>query len=152
MNASGSNTHDHANVSSQLLLAPRLSRPPWPTQRQPRFAGETPAATGGRKRREPPPAVIPTAEVEAAGKLYRSQNYPGAVAQAKAALNRNERYTPAMLVMAKAYFKLGKNEWVKTLGDMMKNANARRPSRRTSTRCSPSWRSTSTTHPAPSRC
>jgi Tfp pilus assembly protein PilF len=29
-----------------------------------------------------------------------------------------------MLIMAKAYFKLGKNEWVKTLGDMMKNAGA----------------------------
>src|ERR1700690_2789283 len=87
-------------------------------------AGAAPGVAGGRKRREPPPAVIPTEEVAAAERLYRSQNYPGAVAQAKAALNRNERYTPAMLVMAKAYFKLGKNEWVKTLGDMMKNAGA----------------------------
>jgi tetratricopeptide (TPR) repeat protein len=87
-------------------------------------AAAAPAAAGGRKRREPPPAVIPTAEVEAAERLYRSQNYSGAVDKAKTALNRNERYTPAMLVMAKAYFKLGKNEWVKTLGDMMKNAGA----------------------------
>src|ERR1700690_790431 len=87
-------------------------------------AGAAPGVAGGRKPGATPPAVIPTEEVEAAEKLYRSQNYAGAVAQAKAALNRNERYTPAMLVMAKAYFKLGKNEWVKTLGDMMKNANA----------------------------
>ncbi len=81
-------------------------------------------APGVHKRREPPPAVIPTAEVKAAQKLYDARNYQGAVIQAKAALNKNERYTPAMLVMAKAYFKMGKNEWVKTLGDMMKNAGA----------------------------
>jgi tetratricopeptide (TPR) repeat protein len=87
-------------------------------------AADAPSATGVRKRREPPPAVIPTDEVKAAQKLYDARNYQGAVIQAKAALNKNERYTPAMLVMAKAYFKLGKNEWVKTLGDMMKNAGA----------------------------
>ncbi len=81
-------------------------------------------APGVHKRRQPPPAVIPTAEVKAAQKLYEARNYQGAVIQAKAALNKNERYTPAMLVMAKAYFKMGKNEWVKTLGDMMKNAGA----------------------------
>jgi len=79
---------------------------------------------GVHKRREPPPAVVPTDEVKAAQKLYDARNYQGAVVQAKAALNKNERYTPAMLIMAKAYFKLGKNEWVRTLGDMMKNAGA----------------------------
>jgi tetratricopeptide (TPR) repeat protein len=82
-----------------------------------------PATSLGAKR-QPPPAVIPTAEVAAAQKAYEARNYQGAVLQAKAALNKNERYTPAMLVMARAYFKLGKYEWVKTLGDMMKNAGA----------------------------
>lgn len=81
-------------------------------------------AAAPRRRREPPPAVIPTEEVGAAQRMYEGRNYQGAVAQAKAALNKNERYTPAMLVMARAYFKLGKYEWVKTLGDMMKNAGA----------------------------
>jgi Flp pilus assembly protein TadD len=91
----------------------------------PAFSFATDAPNPGlRKRREPPPAVIPMQEVQAAQKLYDARNYQGAVIQAKAALNKNERYTPAMLVMAKAYFKLGKNEWVKTLGDMMKNAGA----------------------------
>jgi tetratricopeptide (TPR) repeat protein len=90
------------------------------------FAADAPnpAMPGVRKRREPPPAVIPTQEVQAAQKKYDARDYQGAVVQAKAALNKNERYTPAMLVMAKAYFKLGKHEWVKTLGDMMKNAGA----------------------------
>jgi tetratricopeptide (TPR) repeat protein len=87
-------------------------------------ATPAPAASGVRKRREPPAAVIPTQEVQAAERLFQSKNYAGAVTQAKTALNRNERYTPAMLVMAKAYFKLSKYEWVKTLGDMMKNAGA----------------------------
>jgi len=98
-----------------LILAGGLT---WPA-----VAADAPAP-GVHKRREPPPAAIPTEEVKAAQKLYDARNFQGAVIQAKAALNKNERYTPAMLVMAKAYFKLGKNEWVKTLGDMMKNAGA----------------------------
>src|SRR6185369_8607818 len=77
------------------------------------------AAAGGKKRRQPPPAVIPTEETLAAEKLYKSGNFPGAVAQAKAALNKNERYTPAMLVMAKSYYKLKKYEWTKKLWEMM---------------------------------
>jgi tetratricopeptide (TPR) repeat protein len=100
-----------------LILASNFA---WPTLA---VSADAPAP-GVRKRREPPPAVIPADEVKAAQKLYDARNYQGAVIQAKAALNKNERYTPAMLVMAKAYFKLGKNEWVKTLGDMMKNAGA----------------------------
>jgi tetratricopeptide (TPR) repeat protein len=92
----------------------------WPTAG---LAADAPMP-GAHKRREPPPAVIPTDEVKSAQKLYDARNYQGAVLQAKAALNKNERYTPAMLIMAKAYFKLGKNEWVRTLGDMMKNAGA----------------------------
>ena len=39
--------------------------------------------------------------------------------QAKAALNKNERYTPAMLVMAKSFYKLHKYEWMKKLWEMM---------------------------------
>ena len=72
-------------------------------------AQEAPAP-GVHKRRQPPPAVIPTEEVKAAQKLYDARNYQGAVIQAKAALNKNERYSPAMLIMAKAYFKLSKFE------------------------------------------
>ena len=102
-----------------LILLGGLAWPLWASAAEPAAA-----ASGVRKRREPPPTVIPTEEVKAAQKLYDTRNYEGAVAKAKAALNKNERYTPAMLVMAKAYFKLGKNEWVKTLGDMMKNAGA----------------------------
>jgi tetratricopeptide (TPR) repeat protein len=78
-----------------------------------------PAADGTRKRRQPPPAVIPTAETEQADQLLRAGRYDQAVAQAKAALNKNERYTPAMLVMAKAYYKLHKYEWTKKLWEMM---------------------------------
>lgn len=72
-----------------------------------------------RKKRQPPPAVIPTAETEAAEQLYKSGRYEAAVAQAKAALAKNERYTPAMLVMAKAFYKLGKVEWMKKIWELM---------------------------------
>ena len=77
------------------------------------------AGGGVRKRRQPPPAVIPTAETDAASDSYKKGRYEVAVTQAKAALNKNERYTPAMLVMAKAYYKLGKYEWTKKLWEMM---------------------------------
>ena len=70
-------------------------------------------------RREPPPPVIPTAETQQADQLFRGGRYPEAVAAAKAALTKNERYTPAMLVMAKAYYKLKKYEWMKKLWEMM---------------------------------
>jgi tetratricopeptide (TPR) repeat protein len=63
--------------------------------------------------------VIPIEETAAAQKLYNSGSYDAAVTKAKAALNRNEKFTPAMLVMAKAYYKLGKLEWVRTLWEMM---------------------------------
>jgi len=76
-------------------------------------------APGGRKHRQPPPAVIPTAETEQADQLFRAGRYPEAVNAAKAALNKNERYTPAMLVMAKSFYKLRKYEWMKKLWEMM---------------------------------
>ncbi len=70
-------------------------------------------------RREPPPAVIPTAETQQAEQLYKAGRYQDAVAAAKEALTKNERYTPAMLVMAKSFFKLHKFEWTKKLWEMM---------------------------------
>ena len=70
-------------------------------------------------RRQPPPAVIPTEETQKARDLYKVGRYPDAVLAAKAALNKNERYTPAMLVMAKSYYKLHKYEWMKKLWEMM---------------------------------
>jgi tetratricopeptide (TPR) repeat protein len=87
----------------------------------PARADEAPPATAapGRKRREPPPPVIPTAETEQADQLLRAGRFTDAVDAAKAALNKNERYTPAMLVMAKAYYKLHKYEWMKKLWEMM---------------------------------
>jgi tetratricopeptide (TPR) repeat protein len=85
--------------------------------------GSTPAAPapagGSRGRRQPPPAVIPTAETQAAADAYKAGRYEVAVSSAKAALNKNERYTPAMLVMAKAYYKLGKFEWTRKLWEVM---------------------------------
>jgi tetratricopeptide (TPR) repeat protein len=77
------------------------------------------AAGRVQARHEPPPAVIPTAETKQAEDLYKAGRYQDAVAAAKEALTKNERYTPAMLVMAKAFFKLHKYEWMKKLWEMM---------------------------------
>ena len=78
-------------------------------------------------RREPPPAVIPTAETEQAEQLFKAGRYPEAVAEAKLALTKNERYTPAMLVMAKSFYKLHKYEWMKKLWEMMQANGASNP-------------------------
>jgi tetratricopeptide (TPR) repeat protein len=76
-------------------------------------------ATPALARRQPPPAVIPTEDTQKARDLYKVGRYPDAVVAAKAALTKNERYTPAMLVMAKSYYKLHKYEWMKKLWEMM---------------------------------
>jgi tetratricopeptide (TPR) repeat protein len=103
-----------------LVTAPTIAIPPALAQAP---AAPTPAP-GGRKKRQPPPPVTPIAETAAAMKQYQAGNYEAAVAQAKAALNKNEKYTPAMMAMAKAYYKLRKYEWVRTLWKMMQAANA----------------------------
>jgi tetratricopeptide (TPR) repeat protein len=84
-------------------------------------AGAPPAP---RRKRQPPPAVMPIAETTAATKSYSAGNYEQAVSQAKTALTKNDKYTPAMLVMAKAYYKLRKYEWVRHLDKMMQANNA----------------------------
>jgi tetratricopeptide (TPR) repeat protein len=95
----------------------------------PAFA-QAPAAAPGepapsaRKRRQPPPAIIPIEDTTHAQKQYSAGNYEAAVAQAKVALTKNEKYTPAMLVMAKAYYRLHKYEWVSHLWKMMQANNA----------------------------
>ena len=78
-------------------------------------------------RRQPPPAVIPTEETQKARDLYKVGRYTDAVVAAKTALNKNERYTPAMLVMAKSYYKLHKYEWMKKLWEMMQANGASNP-------------------------
>ena len=70
--------------------------------------------------------MSPVAETAAAQKQYNARNYEAAVSQAKAALTKNDKYTPAMLVMAKAYYRLRKHEWVRHLWKMMQ-ANGATP-------------------------
>jgi len=76
-------------------------------------------AAVAKGKRQPPPPVIPQAELDSAQRQYKAARYNEAIAEAKKALTKNERYTPAMLVMAKAYFKLGKYEWTRELKNMM---------------------------------
>lgn len=53
----------------------------------------------------------PKAEVKEALILVRRGRYLDAIRKAKEALKKSEKYTPAMEVMARAYFKLGKQEF-----------------------------------------
>lgn len=114
-----------AVVSLGLAFGSARAAEPAPATGAPAAAGDS--QSGPRKRRQPPPAVIPTAETEAADQLFRAGKYEAAVTESKAALNKNERYTPAMLVMAKAYYKLHKYEWTKKLWEMMQANGASDP-------------------------
>lgn len=82
------------------------------------------SALAQKPRRQPPPPVIPVAETQAAQKQFEAGRYQAAVEAAKVALTKNEKYTPAMLVMAKSYYRLKKYEWVRTLWSMMQKAGA----------------------------
>ena len=113
-----------SSVTGFVLGAALVGSTVLPVRARAQQAAAAPAAPAAdaqpvRKKRQPPPAVIPTAETQAAEQSYRAGRYDAAVTQAKAALNKNERYTPAMLVMAKAYYKLGKTEWTRKLWEMM---------------------------------
>ena len=91
------------------------------------LAGSLVAPSLAHARREPPPALIPTAETEQAEQLFKSGRYADAVTQAKVALTKNARYTPAMLIMAKSFYKLHKYEWMKKLWEMMQANGASNP-------------------------
>ena len=86
---------------------------PWLRRLASRYPG-SPRRGASRRRRS-----SRTEETDKAEQLFKSGRYPEAVAEAKAALTKNERYTPAMLVMAKSFYKLHKFEWMKKLWEMM---------------------------------
>lgn len=75
---------------------------------------EDPPASGGFAAQNAPP---PRAEVQQAMAMVRRGRYLDAIRQAKAALKRSEKYTPAMEVMGRAYFHLGKNEFAEAICD-----------------------------------
>jgi len=87
------------------------------------------AAAGDKKAPAPAPAPepeeapdkaapIPQAEVANAVAFVRRGQYEQAIVQAKAALKRNEKYAPAMVVLARAYYQLNKNELAEAVCDI----------------------------------
>ena len=64
------------------------------------------------------PTVRDMPEVKLAEELVRSGRYLAAIRKAKEALRKNEKHTPAMLAMAKAYYKLGKHEFTDSICDI----------------------------------
>lgn len=70
------------------------------------------------------PGVAPTAEVQNALALVRRGHYEQAINQCKAALRRNEKYVPAMVVMARAYYHLNKLEFADSVCDIALSIDA----------------------------
>jgi tetratricopeptide (TPR) repeat protein len=60
----------------------------------------------------------PKPDTDSATRLYQQGRYEDAIRQAKLALGRDERYVPAMLVMAKSYYKLRKYELASSIADI----------------------------------
>jgi len=86
-----------------------IAPPPAPTENT---APQAAAASGA-----------PGAEVAQAVNLLRGGKYEQAINQAKAALRRNEKYVPAMVVMARAYYHLGKMEFCESVCDIALEIN-----------------------------
>jgi tetratricopeptide (TPR) repeat protein len=59
----------------------------------------------------------PRAEVKEAVALVRRGRYLDAIRRSKAALKKSEKYTPAMEILARAYYHLGKFEFAKGICD-----------------------------------
>jgi tetratricopeptide (TPR) repeat protein len=85
--------------------APAPAAPPTP-------APTAPAATGS------PSTPPPTGIVRQALLMVRRGKYEDAIRQAKAALRRDEKYVPAMVVMARAYYHLNKLEFADSICDI----------------------------------
>ena len=62
----------------------------------------------------------PAPDTQRAGDFLKRGRYEDAISQAKLALGRDERYVPAMVVMAKAYFFLKKYELATAIIDIAK--------------------------------
>jgi len=90
----GPQNAEEAGAAAQPAPPPAAAAP---QQRDSQFA---PVATGQQ----------PTAETAAAERALKGGNYELAIQEGKRALARNERYVPAMVVLAKAYFALHKFE------------------------------------------
>ena len=67
-------------------------------------ATDAPAAAAG------PIAVDPTQQTTQAESYLRAGRYEDAIRECRLALGRNERFVPAMVVMAKAYYHLGRRD------------------------------------------
>jgi Tfp pilus assembly protein PilF len=70
------------------------------------------------------PSAPPTGLVREALALVRSGKYESAIRRAKSALRRDEKYVPAMVVMARAYYHLNKLEFAESICSIALEINA----------------------------
>jgi tetratricopeptide (TPR) repeat protein len=66
----------------------------------------------------------PKPDTDRAEQLLKTAHYPEAIQQAKLALGRDEKYAPAMVVMAKAYYHQHKFELATAIIDIAKSIDA----------------------------
>jgi tetratricopeptide (TPR) repeat protein len=91
-----------------------------PQAAQPGQAAAQPAASAKPKSTQFAPVAAgqqPTAETQSAQNALRGGNYEQAISEAKRALSRNERWVPAMIVLARAYYNLRKYELATSILD-----------------------------------
>lgn len=87
--------------------------PVTPTAAPPTPATTSPTPAAGRTQGPPPTGIVRNALA-----MVRRGKYEDAIRQAKAALRRDEKYTPAMEVMARAYYHLNKLEFAEAICDI----------------------------------
>jgi len=98
----GGDLHVHLNWMGEEPAAPAL-------------AAATPPNLPQEKKGDPAP------DTKVAQDLLARGRYEDAIRQSKLALGRDERYVPAMIVMAKAYYHLGKYELAGSIVELAKS-------------------------------
>lgn len=95
--------------------SPAPAPAPTPTPAAPTPTPAAPPTTSG----PPPTGLVRTALLD-----VRRGQYEAGIRNAKAALKRDEKYVPAMVVMARAYYHLGKLEFADSICDIALGINA----------------------------
>lgn len=132
--ACGSDTKDESTTPDKAVKESKAAGTPAAGAAGGIQVAQAPAPAPGAPAPAPAPAPEPIAAPATAGPpptgfvrnallMVRRGRYEDAIREAKAALKRDEKYVPAMVVMARAYYQLNKMEFADSICDIALGIN-----------------------------